>query len=1006
MQRFPPSSAWNPFSTRLTLVVVLVGVPLTNAAAESPRHVAKRAFRASTELYEAGQVHESEAGFAQAAALASAFPSRSKWPSMVTYQYATVLFQVGKFAEAQAAAEQALAIDISRGAEAWYVEDDAILAARAASEWGNVGDALEHMEMAIAIDVYDIQGDLISERGEYLMMAGRFSEALVNFEDAAEHFNDDQDGLLNNEIRRGRALVQLGRAGEALDITTTSILELSNFDNPNPEYWILILDLRAEVAAAMGHFEDTVILQKEGLALERELHGDTHPHVATAWHNLGQSYHSLGGHYPEVLDAVENAITIQEAITGPASAEVAEFLRSASVAASAADRHAAALHYARRSAGIYADIVPAGHPLRLRALSTQVHAAAYLQQCDEALAVLERIDREENPFNDDGPVVILSLTRLVGTAQYCDVPDASQRADALEGVADAQDYAPPHDRAMAYATTAKTAMAAGDTDTALRRSAKSLEQAERSGGVVPIASAHSAQAWALASAGRTQEAWDMVNEELIERREHLLQTRGQMSTIDWYSTIRRNNDLLALTAMTSPSPEAVLEFAMFLRDAGRWEAVAQEDSERESLRQAREDVATALLAPDVSQQTLQTAIARRDVEERAVRGAMRPFEPTTLAMLCDALPSNSRYVHIVPQGIAGVNAAYTALVVDPDDCTVTRHGLSDSKETDRVITQWRRAISAHAEPPQSVSASLYQLIWQPLEAAVGDAETVYIVPLRGMTHVPFATLSDGSTSLIERHAFVTLDAPSRLLADPSSQTEQLSGYVVGGLAFDGREGPGSRGSSCIPSSFSPLPGTATEAAEVSAALARHPQWQSVQPTPESVSKTSVLDALRSHQVVHLATHGFVADHHCDAPAEDPLARFHAPMATSGIVVSEANNNDGLLTAEELRDIDGMTADLVVLSACETGLGMQLDGVGVLGLRKALDDVDSVVLSLWRVPDDTTAQLMSDFYDALVDGASVQHAMRTAQLAARERGDPLWSWAAWVSHGTWTLSTPE
>jgi CHAT domain-containing protein len=598
------------------------------------------------------------------------------------------------------------------------------------------------------------------------------------------------------------------------------------------------------------------------------------------------------------------------------------------------------------------------------------------------------------------------LTRLLGTSQYCKLGDFAERAAGIELIADTQDYAPAYDRSMAYSTAANAATTSGDTISALRRSEKALRAAEQTGEDVTLSTARTARAWALASAGRQDEAWQVLQLHIDDAKASLLATRFQIASMDWYSTIRRQNDLLALTAMTSPSPEPVLELAMFLRDVGRWEERVDGHAERASLLQARQDVATALLAPDVSRQSLQLAIARRDEQEQAVKGAMVPFKPTTQADLCDALPDNSRYVHFIPQGIGGLDAIYTALVVNPDGCTVTSHPLSNSEHTDRVIAQWRRAASAHIEPPQSVSQSLYELIWHPLKQAIGDADTVYMVPLRGMTHVPFAALSDGSEPLVMRHAFVTLDAPSRLLAPATSTSDTLSGYVVGGLEFSGRENAGSRGSSCIPSSFAPLPGTATEATRVAQTLTAHPRWQSTQPAPQSVDKPAVVDALRSHQVVHLATHGFVADHHCDAPAEDPLARVHAPMATSGIVVTDSEHADSLLTAEELRNVDGITADLVVLSACETGLGMQLDGVGVLGLRKALDDVDSVVLSLWRVPDETTGALMADFYDALVDGVSVQHAMRTAQLRARERGDPVWSWAAWVSHGTWTLPAPE
>ena len=134
-----------------------------------------------------------------------------------------------------------------------------------------------------------------------------------------------------------------------------------------------------------------------------------------------------------------------------------------------------------------------------------------------------------------------------------------------------------------------------------------------------------------------------------------------------------------------------------------------------------------------------------------------------------------------------------------------------------------------------------------------------------------------------------------------------------------------------------------------------------------------------------------------------------PLLRSGLVLAGANQaadgtHRGILTALELADADLVGTQLAVLSACETGLGEVRDGRGVYGLRRALAlaGVGTQVISLWKVDDEGTAELMIRYYESLAEGKGRVEALRDARLELL--ADPRWAhpryWGAFVISGRW------
>ncbi len=148
---------------------------------------------------------------------------------------------------------------------------------------------------------------------------------------------------------------------------------------------------------------------------------------------------------------------------------------------------------------------------------------------------------------------------------------------------------------------------------------------------------------------------------------------------------------------------------------------------------------------------------------------------------------------------------------------------------------------------------------------------------------------------------------------------------------------------------------------------------------------------KQYRVVHIATHGLL-------DAERP--QFTGLVLS---LVGNSNGDDGFLRTDEIFNLR-LGSPLVMLSACETGLGKQVKGEGVIGLTRAFmyAGAPTVGVSLWSVADRSTATLMTDFYKRLLAGVPPSTAMRAAQqqMIAGKRYSAPFYWAAFVLNGEW------
>ncbi len=213
--------------------------------------------------------------------------------------------------------------------------------------------------------------------------------------------------------------------------------------------------------------------------------------------------------------------------------------------------------------------------------------------------------------------------------------------------------------------------------------------------------------------------------------------------------------------------------------------------------------------------------------------------------------------------------------------------------------------------------------------------------------------------------------------------------------------------------FEALPASRTEVDQVAALWSSDARStrSALELTGPTAHEALFKELAPKNRIVHLATHGFFLEPKClEAGASA------SPLLSSGLALAGANHRDdagpdeedGILTAEEIASLDLTGVDWVVLSACSTGVGQPTNGEGVLGLRRAFEmaGAGTLIMSLWPVQDEASRAWMRALYEARLNGSTTADAVRQASLRTLEERrraglstHPFY-WGAFVAAGEW------
>ncbi len=295
---------------------------------------------------------------------------------------------------------------------------------------------------------------------------------------------------------------------------------------------------------------------------------------------------------------------------------------------------------------------------------------------------------------------------------------------------------------------------------------------------------------------------------------------------------------------------------------------------------------------------------------------------------------------------------------------------------------------------------LSNYFWKPLSQKIGNKRKIFLSADGVFSKVNMNVLSEDGQYLIDKYNFTYLPNIKDILKSPAPLLPSNSNATLIGWANFNSEVAHVRGGVGLSlrnlhqTQFSDLPGTGDEIKAIRSILGQA-GWNTRSLVRENATENMV-KTVDNPTILHIATHGFFIEESTDS---DPM--LQTGLVFTGVDIPDAPiNNDGILTAYETTSLRLDKTNVVILSACETGLGVISSGEGVYGLQRAFQiaGAKNIIMSFWKVDDRATQALMTNFYKKMVEGKSLQEAFMTAQIELRKQFPAPRDWGAFILLG--------
>jgi len=927
---------------------------------------------------------------------------------------ALLYVSMGRYGEAEPLYQRALAINEAQlGADH---PDTAISLNNLAllyDSMGRYGEAEPLYQRALAINEAQLGADhpntaisLSNLAGLYRSM-GRYGEAepllqrALAINEAQLGANHPDTALSLNNL--AVLYDSMGRYGEAEPLYQRALAIHEAQLGANHPATANSLNNLAELYRSMGRYGDAEPLYRRALTIREAQMGADHPDTANSLNNLALLYGSMG-RYKEAELLFQRALAISEAQLGADHPDTADSLNNLAVLYYSVGRYGDAEPLYERALAIKEVQLGADHPATATSLNNLALLYWSMGRYGDAEPLYRRaLAIREAQLGADHPATATSLNNLAwlyaSMGRYGEAEPPYQRALAIH---EAQLGADHPSTALSLNNLAGLYWAQGQLQPALSYLQRGLTTEE------------------------TVLSRNLLGGSDANKREYLATVSGSTDlTISLHLNALPTNADAAQLALTTilQRKGRILDLFTNLRAqlAGDPTAVDLFDD----LRAASSQVSNLTVnpPPDLSAEAKQAQLNSLQqqittLEDQLSRRSSQFAGLTASPTLTDiqaALPTGTALVEFIRYQPLNPTASrsersgsyrYAAYILTADG-TVQGMDLGPADAIDAAVRTLATDLSSPDTPPFQVkeeAKALDALVMAPVRAALGDTTTVFISPDGALNLIPFEALVDENDSyLVERYQFRYLTSGRDLMRIAKTPASTNPAVLIGNptyglpgtlVAQADTDNP-TRAINFSQRIFPALPGTQAEVDLIAPLLPAAAVYTRINAT-EAVIKQQT-----EPSILHIATHGFF----------EPTNDTTNPLLQSGLILAGAAaggqsgpEQDGILTALEVTGINLRGTQLVVLSACETGLGELSAGEGLYGLRRALvlAGAQSQVISLWKVSDDATQELMVAYYERLRAGTNRDVALRETQLTflrSPEYDHPYY-WAAFIGSGDW------
>ena len=724
---------------------------------------------------------------------------------------------------------------------------------------------------------------------------------------------------------------------------------------------------------SQGRYAEAELLYQEALAIIKKQLGGNHPLTASSLNNLAFLYKSQG-RYTEADPFYQEALAIKKKQLGDNHPDTATSLGNLASLYSSQGRYAEAEPFLKEALAIIKKQLGDNHPLT--AISLNNLAELYRSQgryaeadplYKEALAIRKKQLGENHPstanslnnvatlyyFQDDIPQAINYLTQGIAVQEYnlsqnLNIGNEKQKRGYLETVSDTTNILIFLNLQSAPNNPEATHLA---LKTVLQRKGRILDVLTNSLQIL------------------RQQINDPESQTLLEQ---LIQKQTQLSNL----TFQRPE--------TIKSPEI----------------------HRQQLTNLQTET-----------QQIEDKLSRRSAEFRNLS------QPITLKAIQKLIPTNAALVEIVRHQPFNLKATkesekfgkpHYAVYILFANGEIKSKDLGETQPIDDNVTAFRRNLADRQTPIPQLQKTARQLdekLMQPIRQLLGNTKTLLLSPDSALNLIPFEVLVDENNQyLVENYQITYLTSGRDLLRQKEKFASQQPPLIIADPLYNqtgqkvALNPKYTRSINLADSAFYPLEATKEEAEAIKKLLPQATVLTQAQATENALKQ------VKKPNILHIATHGFFLEstkNKNENQRNSPLQIDENPLLRSGLVfagvkVSQSAGDDGVLSALEATNLNLVGTKLVVLSACDTGNGDISTGEGVYGLRRALviAGSESQLISLWKVSDKETKDLMIAYYQRLKKGEGRSEALRQTQLAmlkSKDQNHPFY-WASFIPSG--------